>query len=539
MDFYKEPLTDTNDSLDMEMIEEGHREEPITENSDVSDQTLKNFVLENIDNDQIKRMITIIMRKATFEEKIRFLKIMLKIIMDKADDSNIDNSPSEIIEDEDSFESTLIDFTKRIKEKLNAERKVKFNVKLNNVCNQFHEEQIIDEEIQNENQDIQFIEEQIQQLQEEKQYHKRRIQELNGESDDNEEENILNIDYNYDNYTRSKFQELNEKLESNPTNFQIDFTYLRQEPKLQFYKILLNHIKKTFNTIPIMEKYEICYKIDNDWHQKPLLPENYAELIQNLEDGTNIVQIFDEYMPEYKSDEDNENLPPFTCFRGVGIHPLNRLPNTNNQVIGSFFPFLVQNVPGIMINYLRKLQIFDTLIIDGKQRKEFNDCCFIYALKQAGVPETELNQIRCKILLRTQSVSKIDKICIEHYFHIILHCINDDQIINQNKKYVFRRKNGSKNYLGVKKDLAKKIIHLNIYKGHFFIEEKTIFSSYYINNFHNLNPKYYNKRFTDNHWKVCDKSHCISSNKLVRKLMENGYFIPITYGQFNIIKTDF
>ena len=115
MDFYKEPLTDTNDSLDMEMIEEGHREEPIPENSDVSDQTLKNFVLENIDNDQIKRMITIIMRRATFEEKIRFLKIMLKIIMDKADNSDIDDPPSEIIEDEDSFESKLIDFTKKLK----------------------------------------------------------------------------------------------------------------------------------------------------------------------------------------------------------------------------------------------------------------------------------------------------------------------------------------------------------------------------------------------------------------------------------------
>ena len=86
---------------------------------------------------------------------------------------------------------------------------------------------------------------------------------------------------------------------------------------------------------------------------------------------------------------------------------------------GTFFKYKTQNVPQIVIDYLKRLQIFDTLteqippMVRRTQRKELNDCCFIYALQQTGeYTEEELNRIRLRINSRYLTHSSIEHLFI-------------------------------------------------------------------------------------------------------------------------------
>ena len=60
-------------------------------------------------------------------------------------------------------------------------------------------------------------------------------------------------------------------------------------------------------------------------------------------------------------------------------------------------------------------------------RKELNDCCFIYALKQTGkFSEDKLNLMRLRIKTCYLPQGKIKKICDEFKINIFISKINEN-----------------------------------------------------------------------------------------------------------------
>ena len=88
-----------------------------------------------------------------------------------------------------------------------------------------------------------------------------------------------------------------------------------------------------------------------------------------------------------------------------------------------------------------------------KQRKELNDSCFVYALKQADVNNDTLNKIRRRIHTRKLGLSKMDAICEEFKLHVIVHDLEDE---NRNSKFRVKKKN----YFGVPEKDAFNVIHI-------------------------------------------------------------------------------
>ena len=199
---------------------------------------------------------------------------------------------------------------------------------------------------------------------------------------------------------------------------------------------------------------------------------------------------------------------------------------------GNFFKYVTHNLPSVVVEYLKQLQIFDTLNDDNnKQRKELNDCCFVYALKQTGeYSETTLNQIRLRINTRYLSNSAVEDLCNEFKIHFKLNYID----VN-NKSEKIKHKN--KKYFGVSEDKAEHKHIFNIYNKHYFIEERTPFTSYYINNMNTLPTNFYNKRMNGKKLRIETGNRLLMSSKLVRILMKTNHFKPITFGQFGLMTT--
>ena len=110
-------------------------------------------------------------------------------------------------------------------------------------------------------------------------------------------------------------------------------------------------------------------------------------------------------------------------------------------------------------------QIFDTIVdAKGKQRKELNDSCFVYALKMYGVCKDVLNKIRFRIHTRKLGLSKMDNICKEFKLHVIVHDMERTETGNHSKFRV-----NKKNYFGVPEEEALNVIHLNSFKEHYFL----------------------------------------------------------------------
>ena len=59
---------------------------------------------------------------------------------------------------------------------------------------------------------------------------------------------------------------------------------------------------------------------------------------------------------------------------------------------GHFFEYLIKpDTPRVLVNYLKRLQIFETLTNDnGNERTELKDCCFVYALNTTGLFDEDM-----------------------------------------------------------------------------------------------------------------------------------------------------
>ena len=280
----------------------------------------------------------------------------------------------------------------------------------------------------------------------------------------------------------------------------------------------------------ITDKYRIRYRVGKEWKTKSLTPEVFNDLMDSFTEEDFILDI-DSTPPEYYYDEQSMQMPPWSLFSAIKFEPVKNTKSYNDRG-GNFFKYVTHNLPSIVVEYLKRLQIFDKLNDDdNKQRKELNDCCFVYALKQTGeYSEMTLNQIRMRINTRYLSNSSVEDLCNEFKIHLKLNYIDDN-----NKLEKIKHKN--KKYFGVSEDESEHKHIFNIYNKHYFIEERTPFTNYYINHVNTLPTNFYNKRMNGKKLRIETNNKLLMSSKLVRILMKTNHFKPITFGQFGLMTT--
>ena len=361
--------------------------------------------------------------------------------------------------------------------------------------------------------------------------------------------------------------EIMERLETSPFDWEINFEQLTNGGKRLLFPKLKQFMQNLKERITIIEQYKISFKVDGEWHSKGLKPELFRKLMDNLT-LENLIFDIDERPPEYFYEQGNDELPQWSIFSALKFTKLKDYDGYNDRG-GTFFRYLTKNVPKIVIDYLKRLQIFDTLVeekvnkqvnkkvtdkqieynevpdlvkIKKVQRKELNDCCFIYALQQTGeYTEEELNKMRLRINTRYLTHSSIENLCQEFKINLKITCINENvKGTTRAKQQIRKHKKGHKtrNYFGVPENEAKHSHTFNLFEKHYFIEEKTPFSSYYIEHIDELPEDCYNKRFNKSKNKmVVDNTKKISSSNLVRSLMKSNHFKPLTYADTELLMT--
>ena len=336
------------------------------------------------------------------------------------------------------------------------------------------------------------------------------------------------------------------KLDLSPTEWQIDFDQLTDEGRELLLPRLKKFLEDNLYNYPIINDYKLQFDVGGIWYSKPLTPENWNALIDSLSHDNFIFNYQNNKPPEYFYEEGSMEFPEWSLFSSIRFTKI-RSNGGNNERGGSFFKFLIKpEVPNVIKNYLVKLQMFETLVNEkGKQREELSDCCFIYALKQTGCyDEDTLNQIRMRIQNRYLSQKNINLICEEFKIQIKLTYIDENASSGHEKRAVSTMKNKkTKNYLGVDDPLPNRTHHFNVFQKHYFIEEKTPISTYYFKNWKTINDetkfnKEFKNRTTRNSFWQPSKT-MISSSNLVRGLLKENSFIPITYGQYSILNTIF
>ena len=82
-------------------------------------------------------------------------------------------------------------------------------------------------------------------------------------------------------------------------------------------------------------------------------------------------------------------------------------------------------------------------------------------------------------------------------------------------------------------------IEMNLYHKHYFIEEVTPFSSYYISHIETEDETKHMKEYDSKRNKYRTARYLLKSSELVKMLFEKEYFNPITYGHYMILNTEF
>ncbi|MBR4378322.1 MAG: hypothetical protein IKP50_05545, partial [Bacilli bacterium] len=189
-----------------------------------------------------------------------------------------------------------------------------------------------------------------------------------------------------------------------------------------------------------------------------------------------------------------------------------------------------------ILNYLSRLQIFDSL-----EHPELEDCCFIYAVKQTGkFTEEQLNLMRMRVKSRYLTAQNIIDIANEFHFKVIVHRIDPEAKGRHKNDKVKEKKR-----IGYKDATSEFTFDFDLFEHHYFIHERTPFSSDFIKHL-DIAPvdatcKRYHKKGSNIKWEKFnpenEPSRIMTSDDLVLNLMKQNKFIPITYATASLLKT--
>ena len=332
-----------------------------------------------------------------------------------------------------------------------------------------------------------------------------------------------------------------KELNRTPTNWYIDFEQFSNEGKKLLFPELKSFFEEEIASLPIIDMYKIQFKVNNEWRTKPLKPEVWNKLMENFT-LNNFIFDMDEKPPEYFYEHGGEEFPTWSLFSAIKFSRYHKHEG-NNDVGGSFFRYLVNNCPKRVVDYLKRLQIFDSLTVNMKgknvQRRELEDCCFVYAFQQTGqYDEKTLNQIRLRIQNRYLSQSSINQLCEEFKIQLRITYIDEESNTKNKKRTIVSKKNNkSKPFMGISNAAPNRTHQMNIFEKHYFLEETTPFSTYYIKHLKDEPEERYNMEFNTYHY--IKARTFIKASNLVRELFKQGFFKPITFGEHYILNTVF
>ena len=193
---------------------------------------------------------------------------------------------------------------------------------------------------------------------------------------------------------------------------------------------------------------------------------------------------------------DDEVIHEFQQANRINVRRLN---NTNNQMIGGgFFPYLVDEKENKLIDFLKKLDIYNN--IDDVSTE---DNCLIVALRTLGVPESKLNKIKFSINGSKIPQHKLKQLCCDLDIQIQIH----------------RRAQGKhKVILGAK---SSPIYHICLEEGHYFARITTPFTKYALDNWDTIDKTRENWNWLCENGTKKRERDCCDSWKLVIYLLEN------------------
>ena len=326
----------------------------------------------------------------------------------------------------------------------------------------------------------------------------------------------------------------------------IDFTTLNKNDRAKAFPLIKEKLESIIGDLAMTNQFKISYRVNGVWKSRTLTSEIWNSLMNSFDEQEFIYgnEIHNTGLVSF-SDDANVDVFKLVHFDAISFRRIQASGSTRKDNRDSFFPYL--NTSGLDLS---RYQIFDSIVEvskhdKAKQRKELNDSCFVYALMMAGVDDDTLNKIRLRIHTRKLGLAKMDAICEEFGLCVIVHDLEYTQrnsIIRVNNKNFFgvpKHDSCTESASGIQDGLE---IHLNSYKGHYFIDEYTEFTSDYINHKYamheELDESYCNKRYTSGKWKATkEQRRFITSGNLVKLLFENNYFTPITYNNSRILST--
>ena len=325
-----------------------------------------------------------------------------------------------------------------------------------------------------------------------------------------------------------------EFIDSIQLNSVIDFQQLSRNDRSKAFERMKEKLEEVIGELAITKRFLINFRINGEWRSRTLTPQIWNKLMDSLNKQEFIYgkEVFETSIVHFSPDGDSEFFK-FVYFDAISFTPVSASGNNRKDNRDSFFPYL--NKSDIDLS---RYQIFDSIVRinkkgKAKQRKELNDSCFVYALKQAGIDEDTLNKIRRRILVRKLGHAKMDAICEEFNLHVVVH---DLEYTSKNTLIKVKH---NKYYFGSKDGLR---IDLNSYKNHYFIEEKTIYTLDYIRqkyvNHEDVPEQCYNKRFVNGYWQRTNESkRFLTSAKLIKILFESNNFEPITFNNARVSTT--
>lgn len=264
-----------------------------------------------------------------------------------------------------------------------------------------------------------------------------------------------------------------------------------EENKVLFFDEVLKTIQEVINTNPNKNKLMTDININGTYytlHNKTIftIRQKLLGMDKAFQKSSDLI----DYL--YSAIDTNEPIKFKTSIKSF----------KNEKKEGAFFPYYHKT----KLN-LERFQIYS--LNDEEERQQDN--CLIYALRLAGLPESKLNPIKNYVSNGNIPICKLKEICEKGGFKI--------------KLFTQRTKGDEKRI--TKYGTEGTEYNICCVEGHYFINEMTNYTAYYIKNYIELEnkPNLINKNYIYNYSKEKgysrDQTRTIYSFDLILLLLEN------------------
>ena len=375
------------------------------------------------------------------------------------------------------------------------------------------------------------------------------------EEDDQEAavEKIL-LDADHQGLTRDKVRYLESLFKVPPDQFYIDLEELTYEEGKYVRERFRRYLKEVVMRYPMAAHLTVDFDLGDQWVRYNLSKPEVMEKIREFLDNDNNFKIMFELEtpPEDYQYQNDYTLPPLRIVNKI------QFSKTKNEMKkkksfkdrgGGFLEYLLPDYTAKEFEeVMKRYQVFTRLTKEGGSvlREELDDNCFIWALKQANIPEDVLNRMRLRVRTRYISKQAIYELCEEAKIAI--------EIVFQYgrtpKKAERRTQKQQTTNLGYQGEDAIAKVKLACINHHYFLyEEKIPITNYYVQNMKEIN-EYCEKNKKDIKWGFrvnmktkegrykIDSRRTTTSFQILVNLFETNQMKPLTYGDVGIMTTD-